>query len=41
LVLGHGVPLIRPKASVKFDYEGELGVIIAKKAVISLLIVQP
>lgn len=29
-VLGHGVPLIRPKASAKFDYEGELAVIIGK-----------
>lgn len=29
-VLGHGVNLIRPKASEKFDYEGELAVIIGK-----------
>ncbi len=30
-VLGHGVALIRPKASEKFDYEGELAVIIGKE----------
>ncbi len=30
-VLGHDVPLIRPKASEKFDYEGELAVIIGKE----------
>ncbi len=30
-VLGHDVPLIRPKASDKFDYEGELAVIIGKE----------
>lgn len=30
-VLGHDVPLIRPKVSEKFDYEGELAVIIGKE----------
>lgn len=29
---GHNQPLIRPKASEKFDYEGELAVIIGKKS---------
>jgi len=29
-LLGHGVPLVRPKVSDKFDYEGELAVIIGK-----------
>lgn len=29
-VLGHGVPLVRPKASEKFDYEGELALVIGK-----------
>ncbi|WP_317930404.1 fumarylacetoacetate hydrolase family protein [Halioxenophilus sp. WMMB6] len=29
-IVGHGVPLVRPKASDKFDYEGELAVIIGK-----------
>lgn len=29
-VIGHDVPLIRPKASHDFDYEGELAVIIGK-----------
>jgi 2-keto-4-pentenoate hydratase/2-oxohepta-3-ene-1,7-dioic acid hydratase in catechol pathway len=31
-VVGHGTPLTRPKASHKFDYEGELAVIIGKTA---------
>ena len=29
--IGHGQPLIRPKESVEFDYEGELAVIIGKE----------
>ena len=29
-LVGHDVPLVRPKASDKFDYEGELAVIIGK-----------
>ena len=29
-VVGHGTPLTRPKASHKFDYEGELAVVIGK-----------
>ena len=29
-LVGHGVPLVRPKASHDFDYEGELAVIIGK-----------
>ena len=29
-ILGHSVPLVRPKVSDKFDYEGELAVIIGK-----------
>ena len=29
-IVGHGAPLIRPKVSDKFDYEGELAVIIGK-----------
>jgi 2-keto-4-pentenoate hydratase/2-oxohepta-3-ene-1,7-dioic acid hydratase in catechol pathway len=29
-VVGHGAPLVRPAASDKFDYEGELAVIIGK-----------
>jgi len=29
-ILGHGTPLIRPKVSDRFDYEGELAVIIGK-----------
>ena len=29
-VLGHGVDLIRPKVSEKFDYEGELAIVIGK-----------
>jgi 2-keto-4-pentenoate hydratase/2-oxohepta-3-ene-1,7-dioic acid hydratase in catechol pathway len=31
-IVGHGEPLIRPKASEKFDFEGELAVIIGKRA---------
>jgi len=31
-VVGHGTPLVRPNASHKFDYEGELAVIIGKPA---------
>lgn len=30
-LVGHDVPLVRPKASDKFDYEGELAVIIGKE----------
>ncbi|WP_407495747.1 fumarylacetoacetate hydrolase family protein [Pseudooceanicola sp. MF1-13] len=30
-LVGHGTPLVRPKASANFDYEGELAVIIGKK----------
>ncbi|MEZ5674961.1 2-keto-4-pentenoate hydratase/2-oxohepta-3-ene-1,7-dioic acid hydratase (catechol pathway) [Thalassovita litoralis] len=30
-VIGHDVPLVRPKASQDFDYEGELAVIIGKE----------
>ena len=30
--VGHGRPMLRPPESVKFDYEGELAVIIGKKA---------
>lgn len=29
--VGHGVPMIRPKVSEQFDYEGELAVIIGKE----------
>lgn len=29
-LVGHGVPLVRPKASTAFDYEGELAVVIGK-----------
>lgn len=29
-LVGHGVPLVRPKVSHKFDYEGELAVVIGK-----------
>lgn len=29
-VVGHGAPLVRPRASAKFDYEGELAVVIGK-----------
>lgn len=31
-LVGHGVPLIKPRASEKFDFEGELAVIIGKRA---------
>ena len=30
-LVGHGAPLVRPLASEKFDYEGELAVIIGKR----------
>ncbi|MCA0869970.1 fumarylacetoacetate hydrolase family protein [Seohaeicola saemankumensis] len=30
-ILGHGVPLVRPKVSTEFDYEGELAVVIGKE----------
>lgn len=30
-LLGHGQPLLRPRASAKFDYEAELAVVIGKK----------
>lgn len=30
-IVGHGTPLVRPKASDKFDYEGELAVVIGKE----------
>jgi 2-keto-4-pentenoate hydratase/2-oxohepta-3-ene-1,7-dioic acid hydratase in catechol pathway len=29
---GHGCPVVRPAASEQFDYEGELGVVIGKRA---------
>lgn len=29
-LVGHGAPLVRPAASTKFDYEGELAVVIGK-----------
>jgi 2-keto-4-pentenoate hydratase/2-oxohepta-3-ene-1,7-dioic acid hydratase in catechol pathway len=29
--VGHGQPMIRPKVSERFDYEGELAVVVAKK----------
>ena len=29
---GHGCPVVRPTASEQFDYEGELGVVIGKRA---------
>lgn len=29
-VVGHGAPLVRPRASAQFDYEGELAVIIGR-----------
>lgn len=29
-LVGHGAPLVRPSASAKFDYEGELAVVIGK-----------
>jgi 2-keto-4-pentenoate hydratase/2-oxohepta-3-ene-1,7-dioic acid hydratase in catechol pathway len=31
-IVGHGRPLLRPRASVQFDYEGELAVIMGKRA---------
>jgi 2-keto-4-pentenoate hydratase/2-oxohepta-3-ene-1,7-dioic acid hydratase in catechol pathway len=31
-IVGHGQPLLLPRASVQFDYEGELAVIIGKRA---------
>jgi 2-keto-4-pentenoate hydratase/2-oxohepta-3-ene-1,7-dioic acid hydratase in catechol pathway len=31
-IVGHGRPLVRPRASVQFDYEGELAVVIGKRA---------
>ena len=31
-IVGHEQPLIRPRASVQFDYEGELAVVIGKTA---------
>lgn len=31
-IVGHGQPLVRPKASFRYDYEGELAVIIGKPA---------
>ncbi len=31
-IVGHGQPLIRPKASFRYDYEGEIAVIIGKPA---------
>ena len=31
-IVGHNAPLIRPKVSTDFDYEGELAVIIGKRA---------
>jgi 2-keto-4-pentenoate hydratase/2-oxohepta-3-ene-1,7-dioic acid hydratase in catechol pathway len=31
-VVGHGRPIIRPRVSTKFDYEGELAVIIGREA---------
>ena len=31
-IVGHNCPLIRPKISTDFDYEGELAVIIGKRA---------
>lgn len=30
-LVGHGVPLVRPKASHNFDYEGELAIVIGKE----------
>lgn len=30
--VGHGQPLVRPRASVQFDYEGELAVVIGRRA---------
>jgi len=31
-IVGHGRPMLRPRVSVQFDYEGELAVIIGKRA---------
>ena len=31
-LVGHGTPIVRPNASVRFDYEGELAVVISKPA---------
>jgi 2-keto-4-pentenoate hydratase/2-oxohepta-3-ene-1,7-dioic acid hydratase in catechol pathway len=31
-IVGHGRPMLRPQASVQFDYEGELAVVIGKRA---------
>jgi 2-keto-4-pentenoate hydratase/2-oxohepta-3-ene-1,7-dioic acid hydratase in catechol pathway len=31
-IVGHGRPLLRPRESVQFDYEGELAVIVGKRA---------
>ncbi len=31
-IVGHGRPLVLPRASVQFDYEGELAVVIGKRA---------
>jgi 2-keto-4-pentenoate hydratase/2-oxohepta-3-ene-1,7-dioic acid hydratase in catechol pathway len=31
-VVGHGAPLVRPAASVQYDYEGELAVVIGRRA---------
>ncbi|HUB97188.1 MAG TPA: fumarylacetoacetate hydrolase family protein, partial [Stellaceae bacterium] len=31
-LVGHGVPMIRPRQSVEFDFEGELMVVIGKEA---------
>ena len=31
-IVGHGQPLVRPRASERFDYEGELAVVIGKRA---------
>ncbi len=31
-IVGHGRPLVRPRASERFDYEGELAVVIGKQA---------
>jgi 2-keto-4-pentenoate hydratase/2-oxohepta-3-ene-1,7-dioic acid hydratase in catechol pathway len=30
--VGHGTPLVRPRASTRFDYEGELAVVIGRSA---------
>ena len=31
-IVGHGQPMIRPSESVQFDYEGELAVVIGRRA---------